>query len=121
MGHCVSNHFNVFPHTGSLWMGHCVSNHIFRSKQAHDHFNVFPHTGCLWMGHCVSNHIFRSLIACGRSGNLMSLICWGMFIFLIEEIALVGAAAKPASSFSILFCSSILSMISDMLVSSTIP
>ena len=25
-----------------------------------------------------------------------TLICWGMFIFLIEEIALVGAAVKPA-------------------------
>lgn len=38
----------------------------------------------------------RSLIACGRSGNLMSFICCGMFIFFTAETARAGAAAMPA-------------------------
>ena len=42
------------------------------------------------------NHNFKSLIACGSSGNLMSLICCGMFMFLTAEMALVGPADKPA-------------------------
>ena len=42
------------------------------------------------------NHNFRSLIACGSSGSLISLICWGMFMFFTAEMALVGAAESPA-------------------------
>lgn len=38
----------------------------------------------------------RSLIAAGRSGSLMSLICCGRFMFLTAETARAGAAAKPA-------------------------
>lgn len=38
----------------------------------------------------------RSLIACGRSGNLMSLICCGMFMFFTADTARAGAAAMPA-------------------------
>lgn len=41
-------------------------------------------------------HSFKSLIACGSSGNLMSLSCCGRFIFLTADKALVGAADKPA-------------------------
>ena len=36
------------------------------------------------------------MIACGSSGSLISLICWGIFIFFTAEIALVGAAESPA-------------------------
>ena len=42
------------------------------------------------------NHSFKSLIACGNSGSLISLICCGIFIFFTAEIALVGAADNPA-------------------------
>ena len=41
-------------------------------------------------------HNFRSLIAWGNSGNFISFICWGMFIFFTADIALVGAADRPA-------------------------
>lgn len=41
---------------------------------------------------------FKSFMACGRSGSLMSLICWEMFmfIFLTAETARAGAAERPA-------------------------
>ena len=48
---------------------------------------IKPHAG---------NHNFKSLIACGNSGSLISLICCGIFIFFTAEIALVGAADNPA-------------------------
>ena len=35
-------------------------------------------------------------MAWGRSGSLMSLICWGRFILLRDEMALVGAPENPA-------------------------
>uniref|UniRef100_A0A6B0TQS9 Putative secreted protein n=1 Tax=Ixodes ricinus TaxID=34613 RepID=A0A6B0TQS9_IXORI len=57
----------------------------------------------------------------GRSGSLMSLICWGKFMFLTADTALAGAADRPASCFSILLWSSMRVMISVMLVSSTMP
>lgn len=38
----------------------------------------------------------RSLIACGKSGSLMSFICCGMFMFLTADTALAGAAIIPA-------------------------
>ena len=42
------------------------------------------------------NQSFRSLMACGSSGSLISLICCGMFMFFTADIALVGAADNPA-------------------------
>lgn len=40
-----------------------------------------------------SNH---TLIACGRSGSFISLICCGMFMLFTALTALAGAADKPA-------------------------
>ena len=37
------------------------------------------------------NQSFRSLMACGSSGSLISLICCGMFMFFTADIALVRA------------------------------
>jgi hypothetical protein len=39
---------------------------------------------------------FRSLIACGKSGNFISLICCGIFIFFTADTARAGAAVIPA-------------------------
>lgn len=50
----------------------------------------------LWNWDATWGQNLRSLIAWGRSGNLMSLICWGMFIFFTAETARAGAAAIPA-------------------------
>lgn len=38
----------------------------------------------------------RSFIACGRSGNFISFICCGMFIFFTADTARAGAAVIPA-------------------------
>lgn len=38
----------------------------------------------------------HTLIACGRSGSFISLICCGMFMLFTALTALAGAADKPA-------------------------
>jgi len=47
-----------------------------------------------WFPNCGQN--LRSLMAWGRSGSLMSLICCGIFIFLTADTARAGAAEIPA-------------------------
>lgn len=41
----------------------------------------------------------RSFIAWGKSGNFISFICCGMFIFLTAETARAGAAVIPACTY----------------------
>lgn len=62
-----------------------------------------------------------TLMACGKSGSFMSLICCGMFIFLTALTARAGAADRPASCLTSRFWSSILARMSDMFVCRTIP
>ena len=44
---------------------------------------------------CDGDQNFRSLMAPGRSGSLMSLICWARLMFFTTDTARAGAAAKP--------------------------
>jgi len=44
----------------------------------------------------VTGQNLKLLMALGRSGNLMSFICWGRFMFLTADTARAGAAARPA-------------------------
>lgn len=49
-----------------------------------------------WNEDAIWGQNLRSLMAWGRSGSLISLICWGMFMFFTAETARAGAAAMPA-------------------------
>ena len=64
---------------------------------------IVEETSQLGANEVTAGQNLRSFIACGRSGNFMSFICCGIFIFLTAETARAGAAVIPASCFSNLF------------------
>lgn len=62
-----------------------------------------------------------TLMACGRSGNFISLNCCGKFILFSWWTTAAGAADRPCSCLTSLFWSSIRAKISDIFVCNTIP
>ena len=77
---------------------HRVSLEESQCQEKASHFQVLD---CLWQIRQLDVLEIFSLNKSDRwkkdnDNDNDTLICWGMFIFLIEEIALVGAAVKPA-------------------------
>ena len=73
---------------------HRVSLEESQCQEKASHFQVLD---CLWQ---IRQLDVLEIFSLNKSDRWKkendTLICWGMFIFLIEEIALVGAAVKPA-------------------------
>lgn len=62
-------------------------------------FEIVVETSQLGANEVTAGQNLRSFIACGKSGNFISFICCGMFIFLTAETARAGAAVIPACTY----------------------
>lgn len=62
-------------------------------------FGIIVETSQLGANEVTAGQNLRSFIACGKSGNFISFICCGMFIFLTAETARAGAAVIPACTY----------------------
>lgn len=60
---------------------------------------IVEETSQLGVNEVTAGQNLRSFIACGKSGNFISFICCGIFIFLTAETARAGAAVIPACTY----------------------